>query len=222
MSASQSVLDYINALKWPVVVAGFGIYLREPLRKLALRIANSPKGAITGPSGTGISWDDTVAAAEAAVAEQTPATKSIAPPPPPVPAPSPAPAMPGEAADDDVLPAEPKDVHTHAAAAGLWRRLASAGTSAPANAVSMAFSQVEDSLQQRARQAGIRAVGQQSAAALAESTGVPENLVRAISNLEQLDMAVYAGFAPDWRRAREFIDAAQQLDAAIRALSKPT
>lgn len=67
MSVSQTILNYINALKWPVVVGAGVYYFRKPFGNILERISTAQKGAITGPAGTGVSWDNTLRQVEGAL-----------------------------------------------------------------------------------------------------------------------------------------------------------
>jgi hypothetical protein len=109
--ANQSVLDYIHALAWPMVVSAALLYWRKPISGILKRISESKRGsAKVGPAT--FEWDDTLQEVNAVLTEAETKPELVARPPakapsepdePTQPKPPPDTALNGEAPDAPVI-----------------------------------------------------------------------------------------------------------------------
>ena len=69
MSTAHLVLDYINAVKWPLVAAGALVYFRRPLASILKNIADSDEGSAKIGNLAEFSWKRKLQAVDEAVAK---------------------------------------------------------------------------------------------------------------------------------------------------------
>lgn len=196
MSLSAEILSYINALKWPVVIAGATYYFRRPVFRILDRVSTSQKGAISGPAGTSISWDDTLRQVDAAVEDaQSEALERLSPGKPPK--------------EDE----ESRLRHEAERPAEQWASVNELLSVSPEAAVLMAFAEVEQSLRTVAQQQGVVDVDRMGMRQLARQVQLPDDVQQALQQLSSLRNAVaHRAAHPDQDAAKEYVESAKGLD----------
>jgi hypothetical protein len=220
LSAAQTVLAYINGLKWLVFVGVLVYWFRVPLAALLRRISSSEQASISG-FGVTVSWEDDLkqasdslgaghsAAPAGAAGATTPAKTVPAPEPAPAPEATVAPASAATSANGAPAASE--------AWADIDELLASRNASA---AVLMAWKRVEMAVKAHTGQPGLDASTPLTGRRLAEAAQLPRDLDQALQSLMRLrDTTAHTTNEPSGDQAETYVDLAKRFVDAVSGLA---
>jgi hypothetical protein len=228
LSVSATVLDYINAFKWPVVVTGGIYYFRKPFAHILDRVSTSQKGSITGPAGTSITWESELKEVDNAVAHesaQLPGSVATLPhsslwhathEPDETPEGTDA----ERTATDPVLaPDDIRDLlrmrlysRNTLALPADWTSLESLALINPQAAVVLSFTRIEVALREVAKHLEPEGIERKSAGQLTRMIGPPEDIQKAVARLYRLrNEVIHHDIEPDTTSAEEYVQSAKRL-----------
>jgi hypothetical protein len=193
MPVFGTVVDYINALAWPVVVFIVIVVFHGPISKILDRISQASQGSIN-IAGQVISWDGAIAQAAAGV-EQV--NKALPPP--------------TRAVAQERTPADDR-----------WDGITALVPTNPTAAILMAWMQVELALQDRAESFDVSSTGSIAGGRLMKVAQLPKDLFQSLGVLSNLRNAVAHGERnPDAAQAQSFVTVAKDLADAVERAPAP-
>jgi hypothetical protein len=202
LSPSQTIFEYVNALKWPVVVTAGIYYFRKPFSKILDHISTAQKGELKGPVGIGASWDNTLKEVDAAIdqAQQK------------------APVLQLWHSNRSVLPEQEAKEQPGLLGQGqvpYWPGLSDLAHVSPQAAVVLAFTQVEQVLRGVARQQHVERLDRMErmgAMQIARRLELPDEIQQALRQLSDLrNEVIHHNAVPDETMAIEYVASAKRL-----------
>jgi hypothetical protein len=198
LSTWQIILNYINALKWPIVVAAALFYFRGPLLAILRNISESEKGSIRGPGGARIDWERRLEVAAAgvkvAVADIRVEDKI-------------------ETADEAKAEIESQD---------QWQLVYDLAGNNPSEAIQFAWVLIESALRDRLKRFGKTPRDDVSDAKSLVSIKLPLKLIQSIHEMDTLQQYAAAGdYVPDVGQAIGYAGVAKEAVAAIERAPGP-